>query len=440
MSKKTLTILVILGLAVATAVFLLPKYFGDEQKPGHKDTQSSTNTDSARNIAVEYYTCPMHPSIKKSTPGACPVCGMTLVKKTVEKGESTAGPIGSRRVNLSSSKEVLANISTSRVEKMKLTKTIKAAGTIGYAEPNLKHISIRFPGRIELLYVTFTGQNVRRGDPVANVYSPEALSAQREYLMARASFEEVKDQSELISGSAQSLLAESKNKLLLWGFTEGQLAQLESTKVAKDIVTIFSPVEGVVQKKYINQQQYVNAGENLFDIAELSLVWLDVDVYEFEMQGISVGQRVRAKSEAFPGESFNGTITFVGSSIEPSTRTVKIRAELPNHDRKLKPEMFVSAEIQAQLPMGIVVPSSAVVSTGSTTLVWLKIRENVFEPREVTIGNKAEQFFQILGGIEEGDVVVTSGAYLLDSESQMQSISGGEPAEPSPKPREHKDE
>jgi Cu(I)/Ag(I) efflux system membrane fusion protein len=368
-----------------------------------------------------YYTCPMHPSVHKDGPGACPICGMTLVKKTDGVVISDNEQHSLQTVTISPSRQVLANVSTSVARRMALQKEIRAVGKIDYAESNYRNISARFPGRLEKLYLTYTGQHVRKGDPVADVYSPEAISAQKEYLLAKDSYDQVKDANEIFSSSAFSLLEQSKQKLLLWGFTQEQLQQLGESKQVNNNLTIYSPISGTVLKKNVDPQHYAAAGENMYDVADLSTVWIYVDVYEYEMNGIKIGQHVEVTSDSYPDETFSGTVNFISPTVDPSGRTVKVRAELPNLNEKLKPEMFVTATLKITLPPSIVVPTNAVLSTGTKQIVWIRQREGVFEPRFVKVGERSEDNIQILNGINVGDTVVTSGGYLIDSESQLQA-------------------
>jgi len=362
----------------------------------------------------------MHPSVRSDHPGVCPVCGMALVKKVVGIDTSHEAHKGLDAVTVSPSQQVLANVSTTVAERMKLRKEIRGVGTINAAEPNIRRISARFPGRLEHLYLSYTGQTVRRGDPVADVYSPEAISAQQEFLLALKSSESAAEAQDEVG-----LLAQSREKLMRWGFTESQIARLAQTRKVQDVVTIYSPIGGTVLQKKVNPQHYATAGEDLYEVADLSRVWMNVDVYEYEMRSIQIGQKVKATTDAYPGEAFIGRVTFISSTVEPSSRTVRVRAEFVNPTGKLRTEMFVDAVIELQLPEAVVVPASAVLSTGRRNVVWVKREEGVFEPRNVVLGENAEGYRQILEGIQVGDLVVTSGGYLLDSESQLRTPAPG---------------
>ena len=389
---------------------------GMDRTPVYADESQSETENQKTSEEKGYYTCPMHPSVVSDRPGSCPICGMNLVKHTkqVEMSKEEHQSLG--QVTLSPTKQVLANVSTSTAMKMSLEKEIRAVGKIAYAEPNFRQISTRFPGRVEKLYLTYEGQQVKKDDPVADVYSPEAISAQQEYLLAKQS-------------NSSELLQQSKEKLILWGFTESQLKELDESNTVRNTFTLHSPISGTVLKKNVQQQQYVSAGENLFDVADLSTVWMYADIYEYEIQGVKVGQTVEATSDEYPDKKFVSRITFVSPTVESSSRTVQIRAEIPNGTAELKLDMFVNAGIKIKLSESIVVPITAVLSTGTRQVVWVQKDVSSFEPRLVKIGERSNEYVQILDGINEGETIATSGGYLIDSESQLEAATGSKSSE-----------
>jgi Cu(I)/Ag(I) efflux system membrane fusion protein len=394
---------------------------GMDRVPVYADEVSEPSLQGTASATKSYYTCPMHPFIHKDAPGTCPVCGMTLVKKSESIEVSEQGKDNIATVAISPSRQVLASVATTVARRLPLRKEIHAVGTIRYAEPNLRHISMRFPGRMERLYLTYIGEKVKKGDPVAEVYSPDAISAEKEYLLARNSFEEVKDAAKLISSGARSLLDESREKLLRWGFTDSQISELDSSKEVKNTLTIYSLVGGTVLKKSVDPQHYAAAGEDIYDVVDLSTVWLNIDVYEYESSLLRTGQTVEATSVAFPGKIFTGKIGFISPSLEPQSRTVQVRGELRNPREELKLDMYMDAIIRIELPPAIVVPASALLSTGQRDIVWVQKSPGIFEPRAVKVGERTDDGVQILEGITAGDIVVSSGGYLIDSESQMQA-------------------
>jgi len=450
MNKKILLLIVSITLLSLFGIFLYPRifpskpertilYWTDPMIPGDKSDRPGKSPMGMERIPVykdeapaesarikspgtaSYYTCPMHPSVHKGAPGVCPICGMTLLKKTDGTMTLDMDGLFLEKVSISPRQQVIANVSTTEAKIKSLEKEIHAVGKIQYAEPSFRQISTRFAGRLEKLYLTYTGQRIRKGDPVAEIYSPDAISAQREYLLAEDSYEQVKDQTEMISGGAKSLLYESRKKLLLWGITEEQIAVLDTMRQVRNTLTIYSPISGTVLKKNVDPQEYITEGQDLYDVADLATLWMYVDIYEYELQLVRMGQTVEATSTTFPGTIFNGRITFISPTLDPSTRTARLRVEFSNPNDELKLEMFMSATVKVILPPSIVVPSTAVLSTGRRQVVWVQKGPNLFEVRPVTAGTNTDGETQILRGLNEGDRVVSSGGYLIDSESQLQA-------------------
>lgn len=417
-SLKVLAAVLFLLLAGA-GILLYPRFFGDADGRTASTTPASPLPPHAE--TEEYYTCPMHPSVRSDRPGACPVCGMALVKKSRSAAPDPGGSAPLGPVTLSPSQQVLANVSTVPAREARLQRAITAVGRVDYAEPSLTHIALRFPGRIEKLHVTFTGQHVSQGSPVADVYSPEAITAQKEYLLALESVERTKDAYEDIAAGAATLMAQSAQKLSRWGLTEAQVSALASSREVGETLTIYSPVSGTVTKKYAETQQYLAAGANLFDVADLSTVWAIAEVYEADLPFIRTGSRVEARADAFPEERFAGTLSFVDPVVDPGTRTTRARVALGNRSGRLKIGMYMQVRFLVDIPMSIVVPAAAILSTGDRSVVWIRSGEGTYEPRTVSVGARSGDLVQILSGIHAGEQVVASGGYLLDSESQLQS-------------------
>jgi Cu(I)/Ag(I) efflux system membrane fusion protein len=314
----------------------------------------------------------------------------------------------------------MANITTATVERKTLKKEVSAIGVVDFAEPNHLHISMRFSGRLDKLYLTFTGQSVREGDPVAEVYSPEAISAQQEYLLALESQEQLRDAPEDVAASAADLHNQALQKLLRWGFTEQQVNKLEETREIARTVTMFSPVRGTVVKKNVDPQQYVSMGEDIYDVADLSTVWIYLDMYEKDIRFVKVGQTVRTTTEAYPNETFVGLVVFIDPVLNADTRTVRVRAEFANPGGKLKPNMYVKASIAVPSINTLVVPASSIMSTGKRSVVWIEVQPNTFEPRNVLVGASTETYAEIVNGLDEGERVAETGGFLIDSESALQ--------------------
>ena len=403
---------------------LAPLFVGCSTHEHHNGGNEATQTASS---SEDYYTCPMHPSVRSSKPGACPICGMTLVKrssqvKTTERDSSTSGS-----VHLSPRDRLLANVSTSVVRRGALHRGIDIVGVIDIAEPNLRHITMRFPGRLERLYLTYTGQIVHKGDPVAEVYSPEAISAQQEFLLASQQSGSHEGMDSTMIHNPSSLAGQSRQKLLLWGFTTQQIDELLKGRRVNELITIFSPITGTVVKKNVDPQHYASTGEVIYDVADLSTVWMNADVYEQDIRFIHVGQGITITSEAYPAESFSGKVAFIDPVMNGETRTIRIRTEFNNSSGKLKPQMFVAATINVEIPNVILIPSSAVLSTGKRTVAWIETSADTFEPRDVVLGARSDSTYQVLSGVREGESVVVTGGFLIDSESALRTPSTAEP-------------
>jgi Cu(I)/Ag(I) efflux system membrane fusion protein len=407
-----------LGLAVIAtiAVFVYPGFL----RKGTTAPQIATDTSST--VGTQgYYTCPMHPSVISDRPGACPVCGMALVRKTgpieISKDELTT----IESVTLSPTQRVLANVQTVPVRRRALSKEINAVGVVDVAEPLQATVSARFRGRIEKLHVDFTGKNVQRGQPLFELYSPDLVSAQQDYLLASQALKNATEsQGQQNTEVQRRLLAAAGQRLQIhFGMTESQLENIEKKERIQSTLTFFSPITGTVISKQIQEGQYVDEGTVLYQLVDLSKVWVYLDVYEKDIQFIHLGQRTLMTTDAYPGEVFEGSVTFVDPLIQSETRTIRVRTEFENPKGKLKPNMFIKARISSQLKNSLVLPSSAILTTGKASVVWVEVKANTFEPRYVIVGWSTDDFTEILDGVHEGELVAAAGGFLIDSESAL---------------------
>ncbi len=365
--------------------------------------------------AKEVFTCPMHPSVISDRPGACPVCGMALVKKTAQADVSDKELNNLKHVSLSPTQRVLANVSTMPVEQMTLTKTIDVVGVVDVAETHQSTVSARFRGRIEKLYVNFTGDVVEKGQPLVEMYSPDLLTSEQEFFLALNS-----NQQHLINGMRDRLR-------LNYGMTDDQIRQLEETRTMQSTVKFRSSISGTVIMKQVQEGQYVDEGTVLYQLADLSKVWIYLDVYEKDVRFVKRGQIVHIYSDAHPNEEFTGRVTFVDPVMNSETRTVRIRSEFDNRHGKLKPKMFVKAQLRIEGKRSLTVPGSAIMFTGKRTVVWVETQKNTFEPRDVVLGQSSNGEFEIIGGLEEGEMIAVSGGFLIDSESALQQPGSPDP-------------
>jgi len=329
-------------------------------------------------------------------------------------------------VSISPTQRVMANVATVEVRQQTLNKEINAVGIVQYDQSRQAKVTAWIAGRIDRLNVNKVGDLVSKSRPVAEVYSPDLLSSQQEYLLAIKSRDQLKNSPiPSISQNGEGLVASAKQRLMLFGVKESQIAALEKSGKPNIRLPIYTPLSGVVIEKMVQQGQYVNTGDVLFNIADLSKVWVEVEVYENEFPNIHIGQQVEIRSQSFPSRPFSGRIAYIYPFLDPKTRTVKARVEMPNPGMRLKPDMFVNAVIKVPLGSSIVVPVTAVMDTGKRQVVWVETSAGMFEPRDVQVGQKTDDKAQILAGLKSGDKVAVSGGYLIDSEAQLKGGGGG---------------
>ena len=409
----------ILAILVALAVLAAGIYIWRADDHKHEVSESGA-----------IYYCPMHPTVTSDQPGNCPICGMKLVKRETPADRLAAsGAVDTsvQSVSLSPEQRVTANVHTMKVALGTHTGELVTTGRVTFDERRLAVVSAYSAGRIERLYVNFTGDTVGRGQAVAALYSPDLFSTQQEYLLAldnrermrRAGFAEART-------AAENLVESTRRRLGLFGMTPSQIAQLEETRKPLLATNVVSPVSGVVTRKLVVEQQYVAQGQPLLELADLSTVWVEADVYEQQLPNIQIGQRVSISSPAVPGTEFPGTVSFIQPVLTGETRTARVRIELPNRGLRLKPDMYVSARITgpAAAPH-IMVPKTAVVDRGQQQFVWVEVAANTYEPRPVTVGPRHGEQIVINAGLSPGDTIVTEGAFLLDSEAQLRGATAG---------------
>jgi Cu(I)/Ag(I) efflux system membrane fusion protein len=371
-------------------------------------------TDQPATKAKQLYTCTMHPFIIRDKPGTCPICGMELIKKiddAQQSGSSPAAQAGQAdmpsHVSLSPSQRVLADVATMDAKMESLNKEINAVGIVQYDQSRQARVTAWAAGRIERLNVNSVGATVSKERPVAELYSPDLVASEQEYLLALKSRDQLKNASlPSISENGEGLVASARQRLMLFGIKQSQIAELERSGKPDTRIAIYSPFSGIVIEKMVQQGQYVAAGEVLFNIADLSNVWVEVEVYENELSNIHVGQQVEIRSQSFPEKAFTGRIAFIYPFLDPKTRT-------------LKADMFVNAVIRVPFAPQIVVPVTALIDTGRRQVVWVESSPGMFEPRTVKVGQQSNDKVQILSGLNSGEKVAVSGAYLIDSESQL---------------------
>ena len=356
------------------------------------------------------WTCSMHPQIRQNEPGNCPICGMELIPLEDEQ-HSEIDPMA---VSMSPTAMQLASISTAIIGTMDPVKSVRLNGKVQEDERRVFSQASHVPGRIENLMVNFTGEQVRKGQVIATVYSPELVTAQEELFEAQK-----------IKESQPQLFNAAKEKLQNWKLTNQQIEEILQSGNATETFDIQADVSGYVTRKMVNTGDYVRRGETIYEIADLSRVWLLFDVYESDIGWIKKGDKVEYTVASLPGESFSGTISFLDPVIDPKTRVAKARVATTNPDSKLKPEMFVSGTVQAQLTKkseAIVVPKTAVMWTGQRSVAYVKssTEQGVsFKMREVTLGPALGESYIIENGLQEGEEIAVNGTFSIDAAAQL---------------------
>jgi membrane fusion protein, copper/silver efflux system len=329
-------------------------------------------------------------------------------------------------VQISPQKQQLIGVKFATVEMRPLEKVIRTVGRIDYDEKRIVTVSPKIGGWIEDLYVDFTGRFVKQGEPLLTIYSPELVSTQEEYLIAlRAKRDLSKSPFPEVAGSGDSLAESAKRRLKLWDINDDQIKALEESGQAKKTLTLYSPFSGFVLEKAAYKGMNVMSGVALFKLADLSVVWLYADIYEYELPFIRLGQQASVQLSYVPGEIFTGKAIYIYPSLNPETRTAKVRFELPNPHGKLKPEMYANVEIKVYLGQKLTVPEGAIIDTGLRQLAIIDKGNGYFEPREVKVGSKVDNYYEVIKGLKAGERVVTSANFLIDSESKLKEAVGG---------------
>jgi Cu(I)/Ag(I) efflux system membrane fusion protein len=327
-------------------------------------------------------------------------------------------------VRVSPARRQLIGVKTEEVKEQEIETGLRAAGTVDYDERRIRQVHLRVSGWITDLQADYTGKPVKKGEPLLTLYSPDLVATQEEYLLAQEMWEQGKNSPVAhVREGANVQVKLTRNRLLLWGLTAGQIGQLERRGMPQKEITLYSPAHGVVTKKMAINGMYVTPEMNLYEITDLSVVWLYANIYEYDLSQIKVGQEAAVTLAAWPGEIFNGRVIYIAPYLNNETRTVRVRIEMANADGKLKPGMYGNIEIKTKGDMKLVIPQEAVLDSGTKKLVFVDQGGGMYEPREVTVGHKTGHFYPVLAGISKGEKVVTSGTFLIDSESKLMAAT-----------------
>ena len=379
---------------------------------------------AARSVdtAEALYTCGMHPQVLARKPGKCPICQMELTPTRTDWTHDEDAANSDRSISISPTVVQNMGVRTAIVERARVVRTLRTVGSIDYDEQSVRDVTTKFDGWIEELFADYTGQRVEQGMPLFRVYSPELYSSQEEYLLALRNRGAVNAAISPQAAQDMSSLAESARlRLELFDISGEQIEELARRGEPQKTMTILSPHSGTIVDKHARHGMQVRPGMKLYTIADLTRVWVYADIYESEVAFVKIGQDARMTLSYLPGETFLGKVIYVYPFVDPDTRTVKVRLEFDNPHLELKPGMFADVSIRADLRReSLHVPRSAVIDTGRRQISFVALGNGRFEPRTVRTGvDLADDDIEILSGLRESDRIVTSGQFLLDSESKL---------------------
>jgi len=402
-----IVIAVIIGLGAGWLIF-----GNSSDNAANKDTSDMSDHDHSGESAEQMWTCSMHPQIMQPEAGDCPICGMDLIP-----AEAGADGLAANEIKMTENAMALANIQTTIVGNAKAGDDdgmISLSGKIAANEENNTVQSSYFKGRIEQLNVNYEGQQVNRGQLLATIYAPDLVAAQQELITA-ASLKE----------SQPALYKAVRSKLKNWKLSDTQINAIEESGTVRENFRIYATVSGTVSEVMAAQGDYVNQGQPILKLSNLNSVWAEFDAYENQIAQFNVGQKINITTNAFPNKEFEGTISFIDPVLNNSTRTVTVRATLQNREDLFKPGMFVTGKVEGAtqtMENTLSVPASAVLWTGERSLVYVKTNPNepVFEMREVTLGNRSGETYQLSAGLDNGDEIVTNGTFTVDAAAQLQ--------------------
>lgn len=376
----------------------------------HSENKGKTSPSAQQDI-TSVYTCSMHPQIRQEEPGKCPLCGMNLVPLSTNQQISKSN---NQQITMSQEAIALANVQTHKVKTVSPEHEIYLTGKISVNEQKLAVITANYSGRIEKLFIDFTGQSVRIGQKLATIYSPDLITAQKELIEA-SKFKDLNP----------ALYNASKEKLRLWKINESQINEIERSGVVLTEFDMYADQSGIVIRRDIAKGDYVNKGAVLFEIADLSSVWVFLDAYESDLPFLKVNQKITITIASIPGKEFNTAISFIDPLINPLTRTAAVRAELNNTQQLLKPEMFVRGKVVAGISVAdkaVVIPKTALLWTGKRSVVYVKTQNTefpTFEMREITLGAFLGEYYSVESGLVEGEEIVVYGVFAIDGAAQL---------------------
>ncbi len=404
--------------AVALAFVLGLIFGGGSDNTGHEQMSDNHNHEKA-----EVWTCSMHPQVRLKEPGLCPICNMELIPLEDSGGEQDGGAVS---LKLSERARALAGVEVAEVKRGVVDHEIELSGTIEYDRNRIRTISARFSGRIENLFVSYPGENIKKGTPLFKIYSPDLIAAQKELLEAARLAEKTSSEGKSVSYIRENLEA-ARRKLKLWGYSDKKVDTLVENGKIEDYLTVYSPFNGVVVEQLSEEGEYVKEGAAVYRVADLSVIWIRLEAYETDLPFLGKGMRTEFTVPNYPGEVFSGKIFNIEPVLNKRTRTVPVLLSSGNNSGKLKPGLLVSAVVRVPTKKAnsnpLLIPASAPLITGKRAVVYIEkpSSDGTFEAREVKLGKKFGNYYEVLSGLEEGEKVVTKGNFKIDSELQIQA-------------------
>lgn len=377
----------------------------------------SKNENHAGHDSGTYYTCPMHPSVKSNSPGSCPVCNMSLIK--VEKQNNEHTQQDGNFITIEKQQQQLAGIKTDTVKFQAIIPASTILGTVAIDEEQVTTISSRVKGRIDKLYIKTSGEYIRKGNPVYAIYSEQLFADEKEFLALSEKRTNNTTENKLLD----DMLSASKNKLLLWGLSEKQIAELGKNKSASPQIIFYAQTEGYVTEVLVKEGEYVEVGTSIVKLTTLNQVWIDAQVYSNEIEKISGSNSFQVFSETYPDEVYMGRLVFSNPGVEDNRKVQLLRLKIDNAKNNLIPGMMVYVSPKQNSKPVLAVPKSAVLLEKMKT-VWVLAHDNTFEQRMVKTGAENKFWIEIVSGLKEGETIVTEGAYLISSEFILKSGAG----------------
>jgi len=391
-------------------------------------SSAGTAHEGHNHAAEELWTCPMHPDVLAPEPGSCPICGMDLVTvKDQPDSEAEAADHGEHAQGTTVTIDPVVvqnmNVRVAPVQRRDLSRSIRTLGHLDYDQERMVSVTTRYEGFIERVFVNYVGQPVRKGDPLFEVYSPELVQTQQELLSAVRYAGRMADADPETRHRAESLVSSARLRLSYWDITDDQVAEIEASGKVLRTLTVVSPLNGVVmQRMHGLQGMAIRPGMEALHVADLSSLWLTVEVYEGQLPWLGKGSTAEVSFDYFPGERFTGRVRYVEPEVSPSTRTVRLTLEVPNRHGRLKVGMYATVRFEPVVARdAVVVPSQAVIRSGERDVVVVALGHGRFAPREVTLGAQSDGLIQVLDGLDGSEEVVTSAQFLIDSESNLRA-------------------